>query len=43
MKNDWRSWRTEGDWLTEGQKRDLDDIGAAIIIAFFVAIYVWVH
>ena len=43
MKNDWRSWRTHGDWMTYGQKQRLDDIGAVIIIFLFVGIYIWLR
>jgi len=45
MKNDWRSWRTHGSWLADGQKQDLDDLAALLIILFFVAIciYNWFH
>ena len=42
VKNDWRSWRTEGAWLTDGQKRTLDNIGVAVIMVASLAIYVWV-
>ncbi len=43
MKNDWRSWRTNGAWLTDGQKQTLDDIGAAIIALLFVGLYIYLR
>ncbi len=43
MRNDWRSWRTHGSWLNDGQKRTLDDIGAAILVLLFVGLYIWAH
>ncbi len=43
MQNDWRSWRTEGAWLTDGQKRALDDIGASLIALFLVGTYIWLN
>ncbi len=41
MKNDWRSWKTNGDWLTDGQKRRLDNIVGMIIAATFVVIFLF--
>jgi hypothetical protein len=42
-KNEWHSWKTQGAWLSYGQKQKLDDIGAAIIVLIFVGIYIWIH
>lgn len=41
MQQDWRSWRTDGDWLTYGQKRTIDNIGSVIIVLLFIGLYIW--
>lgn len=39
--NDWRSWRTHGSRLTNGEKQQREDLMGTLVLCLFVALYVW--